>query len=108
MQKSGIDRPDAKFKDKETVRYIRENPDNLTIKQLAEKFGTHEKTIRRVQRGKTYANVDVSIREPKVTRIPDEIRAQIRADYATGNYTMKQLAEKYGLNQSTISRIVNR
>lgn len=106
LNKSGIDRPDAKFKDEETVCYVRENPDNLTIKQLAQKFGTHEKTIRRVQRGKTYANVDVSIREPKVKRISDEIREQIRADWATGLYTKATLARKYGCGETTIRKII--
>ena len=106
LLKSGIDRPDAKFKDEETVRYIRENPDNLTIKQLAEKFVANEKTIRRVQRGKTYANVVGSICKPKIKRIPDEIRAQIKADWATGQYTKAALARKYGVGETTIRRII--
>lgn len=104
---SGIDRPDAKFKDEETVRYIRDNPDNLTIKQLAEKFVANEKTIKRVQRGKTYQNAGGVIREPKVKRVPDEIRAAIRADWATGNFTKAALARKFGYNQKTIWRIIN-
>lgn len=33
---------------------------------------------------------------------------EIRAKYASGDYTQKQLAEEYGLSQSTISRIINK
>ena len=40
-------------------------------------------------------------------RIPEEIRRQIRADWATGQYTKAALARKYGVGQTTISRILN-
>lgn len=33
---------------------------------------------------------------------------EIRAKYASVDYTQKQLAEEYGLSQSTISRIINK
>ena len=36
-----------------------------------------------------------------------EIANEIRALYNTGNYTQKELAEKYGVFQTTISKIIN-
>ncbi|MBR4153365.1 MAG: HNH endonuclease [Selenomonadaceae bacterium] len=104
LQKSGTARSDAKIKDENDVLYIRENPDGLTIKQLADKFGISETTIIDIQRGKKYKNAGGRIR-PKYG-MSDEIRKQIRADYATGNYTQKQLAAIHGVSQRTISRII--
>lgn len=41
----------------EDVRYIRENPDGLTRKQLSEKFGICISTLDMVRSGRTYAKV---------------------------------------------------
>lgn len=39
-------------------------------------------------------------------RISDEIREQIRKDYATGKYTYRALAAKYGISYTSIGRIL--
>lgn len=40
-------------------------------------------------------------------RISDEIRNQIKKDYATGRYSYASLAAKYGVSGTSIGRIVN-
>lgn len=91
----------------EQVEYVRNNPDNLSRKELAEKFGLEPSGISAIQLGKTYRNAGGDIRESRKPRVPDEIREQIRADYATGNYTYVQLAHKYGVHPMTIRRIIH-
>ena len=103
---SGLENSRGKIKDEKDIIYIRDNPDNLTQEQLAAMFSVNQQTISLIQRGKCYPNEGGTIREKVDRRIPDEIRAQIRADYATGNYTYAQLAEKYGVSHMTIRRIV--
>ena len=109
LRKSGVDDPQAKIKNEADIIYIRENPDNLTGKELAEKFGMTPAAISKIQIGKTYENAGGSIRQTrkKTPRIPDEIRAAIRADWATGQYTQRELARKYGVSQGTIRKIIN-
>lgn len=93
----------------EQVQYIRQNPDCLTQEQLAEQFGVTPTTIGYVQVGKSYKNAGGPIRKPQKQspRVPDEVRAQIRADYATGNYSQRALARKYGVSRKTIINILN-
>ena len=83
----------------------------LTQQQLADKFKVTKARISAIQTGKTYANAGGNIRQPQkkgwYRRIPEEIRAAIRADYATGNYSTRELARKYGCDCSTIRRILN-
>ena len=105
----GCDDFNAKIKNEADIIYIRENPDHLTQDELAEMFGVKRQTISLIQRGKTYANVGGSVRKPQkyTPRIPDEIRAAIRADWATGNYkSYSALGRKYGCDHKTIIRIV--
>ena len=40
-------------------------------------------------------------------KLPPEIREEIQALYATGNYSYGQLAAKYGVSINTISRCIN-
>ena len=107
LAKSGVDRSDSKIKNEAGIIYIRENPDKLTRQQLAEKFGVDETTISYIQLGKRYPNVGGTIRESKVKRVPEEIRAQICADWATGQYSKSALARKFGYSQPTIRNIIN-
>ena len=109
LQPLGVDRSDSKIKNEKDIIYIRDNPDKLTLKQLAEKFGVDLTTISQIQLGKKYKSVGGTVRKPKfhMKRIPDEIRAQIRADYATGSYSLRALARKYGCDLKTVRRIVN-
>ena len=103
----GMDSSLAKIKDEETIRYIRDNPDNLTQRQLAEKCGVKQSAIGLIQRGETYANAGGTIRKSKARRISEELKVKIRADYATGNYSINALAQKYGCAWETIRRIIN-
>ena len=95
----------------EQVLYIRNNPDGLTIKQLADKFNVVTVTISGIQTGKVYKNIGGNLREAQKQKrrltIPEEIRERIRADYATGQFTINALAKKYGYDRHTISRIVH-
>ena len=91
----------------EQARYIRDNPDNLSCKELGEMFNLTATAISYIQLGKHYANVGGTIRKALKTRVPDEIREQIRADRATGNYTYIALARKYSYDYKTIWKIVH-
>ena len=42
------------------------------------------------------------------SKLTEKIVLEIRADWATGKYTQQQLAEKYDVSRSLISKIVNR
>ena len=103
----GTENSQAKLKDEETILYIRNNPDGLTQQQLAEKFGMTHQQISDIQTGKYWKHVGGTVRSKIDTRIPDEKRAAIRADRATGQYTKAALARKYGVSQPTISNIIN-
>ena len=43
-----------------------------------------------------------------MSKLTEKIVLEIRADWATGKYTQKELAKKYDVSISTISNIVNR
>ena len=108
LKKSGVENPTAKIKDEADIIYIRGNPDNLSQQQLAEMFGMDRSSISAIQLGKTWNNAGGTNRQakPKNPRVPDEIRAKIRADWATGLYTKAALARKYGVGETTIRRII--
>ena len=91
----------------EQVGYIRNNPDRLNLEQLAEKFGVRPATISRIQLGQKYKNAGGSIRPKR--GVPEDIRAKIRAEYKKGvrGCGCYALAKKYGVDHSTILRIVN-
>lgn len=109
--KSGEENYKAKFTS-EQVKYIRDNSDNLTCTQFAEKFSVDLMTISLIQRGKTYKNAGGTIRKKKnggFQPVSDNIRAQIRAEYQKGvrGCDCHALAKKYGVDHSTILKIVN-
>lgn len=108
LSPSGYERPDAKLTYEQCV-FIRENPNKLSSRELAELFGVGSVTISEVQRGKTYKNVQGKIRDAISTKIPDDLRKQIRAEYKKGIYRcgVPSLALKYGLGRTTVQRIVN-
>ena len=56
ISQRGINSSQAKLTEDE-VRYIRQNPDELTLKQLAEKFHMGTSSIHRAQRRQTYKDV---------------------------------------------------
>ena len=108
LSKSGVDRSDSKIKNEADIIYIRDNPDHLSQDELAAMFGVDKTAISLIQLGKSYPNEGGTIRkaQKQSPRVPDEIRAQIRADYATGKYSQRALARKYGVSHTTICRII--
>lgn len=93
----------------EQIRYIRENPDNLTGKTLALKLGVCEGTISSVQTGQRRFFDEGSTRKSKTPpSLPIEIQAQIRAEYRKGirGCGTPALAKKFGVSHTTIQRIV--
>ena len=110
LSKTGEEAPRAKLTNKQ-AEYIRENPDELTTYELAEKFGLAAWNISEVQLGRTYKNAGGKIREPYLhptNRIPDDIREQIRAEYKphTRGHGPTVLAKKYGFGRTTIKQII--
>ena len=105
----GEDNPRAKLTNEQIV-YIRENPDNLTGKELAKMFRVSPIAISDIQTGKTYKNVGGEIRKTKRKRTPDEIRAKIRAEYKPGvrGCGLQALAKKYGLSTATVYDIIKK
>ena len=111
LHASGVEDSQA-ILSREQVLFIRENPDDLNLAQLAEMFRTSKQTISRVQRGKTYKNIGGTFRAVKQggsSPVPDDLRNQIRAEYKAGvrGCGSHALAEKYGYSQTTILKIVN-
>ncbi|MBQ3336978.1 MAG: NUMOD4 motif-containing HNH endonuclease [Selenomonadaceae bacterium] len=109
LKRTGIDNPFAKLTAEQVV-YIRDNPDNLSGKKLAEKFGVHKSVIYDVQRGVIYKNCGGKIRGvilPK-KKILEEIRRKIRDKYQRNvpGAGSKTLARKYHCDPSTILSIV--
>ena len=73
-------------------------------------FGLTPSAVSLIQTGKTYQNEGGIVRKKQKhprNYIPDEIRAAIRADRATGQYTKAELARKYGYCHETIRKIIN-
>ena len=96
----------------EQVIFIRNNPDKLTQKQLAEKFNVTTTTISYIQLGKVYADFGGKIRgklQGGVPRVPDDIRVAIRNEFIKGDrkYGARALAKKYGVDKKTVLNIVN-
>lgn len=93
----------------EQVEEIRANPYGLTLEKLAEKFGVGQTAIGYIQRGKTFKNAGGPIRkaQKRSPNVTEEIRAQILADWATGNYSQRQLAREHGVSQACIWNIIH-
>lgn len=107
LAKSGEDNYLAKLTNTQAL-YVRENPDNLTGKDLAEKFGVDQKVISLIQRGKSYKHAGGSIRKgQKRTVVTDAQRKEIRVKRTAGA-NFKDLASEFGLDLSTVYKIVSR
>ena len=104
----GIEDDNAKIKSESDVIYIRENPDNLTSRELAEMFGVDQSTIGKIQRGERYKNCGGTVRKSKRRRVPADIRAEIKARYQKGvsGCGILALAKQFGYDNKTIRKIV--
>lgn len=96
----------------EQVRYVRENPDNLSGRELARRFNVNPQTISDVQRGKKYRNVGGAIRTrrpPDPHQVPNEAREEIRREYKPNvrGYDCRALAKKYGISSSVVWNIIH-
>ena len=112
LRKFGEDNPIAKLTSDE-VQYIRLNPNNLTIVELAEEFDVCKTTISQVQRGLKYGHVVGKIRDKKrggSEPTPADICEQIRSEYVKGvpGSGLTSLAQKYGISKPTVRKIVSR
>jgi predicted transcriptional regulator len=80
---------------------------DTTQAALAQKYGVHQVNIGCIVRGESWSEVGgpivVSRGRP---RIHAKVVRAIREAYAKGNITQKQLARRYGVQQSCISDIV--
>ncbi|MBQ6298283.1 MAG: helix-turn-helix domain-containing protein [Selenomonadaceae bacterium] len=106
LHKSGEDSPEAKLTN-EQILYIRENPDGLNLKQLAEKFGVDQTAISLIQLGKTWKQAGGTIRGKIEPHVTDEMRAQIVARYKAGGITMRELAKQFGFSLKTVWKIIH-
>ena len=104
----GEEHVEAKLTSKDAI-YIRENPDNLTMDQLAEMFRVGRTTIIDIRLGRKYLNAGGTIHKKADRRVPDEIRAEIRRLYVKGSreFGATALAKLFGLGETTILRIVH-
>lgn len=111
LKKSGEDDRLAKLSTAQVV-YIRENPDRLTQKQLAEKFGVCNSTLRNIQRGECYCKTGGTVRKAFThphERTTEDICSKIRAEYKFGvrGFGAWSLAKKYGISKATVFRIIH-
>ncbi len=101
--------PNAKLTNEQVI-YIRDNPDNLTGKTLAAKFGVDAMTISEIQRGKRYKNAGGKIRESKFKHniTSDELREEIRRLYVKGSreFGSRALAKRFGVDHKTVLNCV--
>ena len=95
---------------KAQAEYIRNNPDNLNLVQLADLFGVCQTSISEIQLGKIWKKTGGSIRGKIRGRIPDDVRNQIKAEYKKGVYGCGSeiLAKKYGVAHQTILNIIQK
>ena len=93
------------------VQLIRENPQGLSIYELASLFGVHAATVSKIQIGKAYKNAGGTTRKTNkhTKRLSDEVRNQIRGEYIKGskNFNSRALAKKYNVDPKTILNIVH-
>ncbi|MBQ4495042.1 MAG: NUMOD4 motif-containing HNH endonuclease [Selenomonadaceae bacterium] len=93
----------------EQARYIRENTDGLTAKQLAKKFSVCIKTISDIQMGKKYRNAGGIARKSKSPRVPEDVRNEIRSLHIKGDkaFGAFALSKKFSVGVATVRRIIH-
>lgn len=101
----GEDRSDSKLTNEQVI-YIRNNPDGLTGKELAAKFGVTDTVIGAIQLGKCRKSAGGKIRELK-SRLSEKQREEIRTLRRTEGYSYAKLGEMFGVNAQTAWNIVH-
>ena len=101
----GADRSDSKLTAAQ-VEYIRNT--RLNACDLAGKFKVCVTTIRNIQLGKTYKNAGGCVRKMKRKHLTCEQKVEVCRRYRAGSVTQKELAEEFGIDQTTVSKIINR
>lgn len=100
----------AKLKNNDAV-YIRENPEGLTLEQLAREFGIDITNVSLIQRGKTFKEAGGKIRKAKKRspNVPEEIKEKIRAEYVKGDpkHSARAIGRKFGYDHKTILNIIH-
>lgn len=116
---SGEKHPRAKLSNEEVVQIRQRYIDGESVADIYQDYDTMYSmdTFRRIVFGRTYTKVgnipnksDVRYTNKNRTtgKIPKEIIVSVRADYASGQYSLHQLEAKYGLNFAYIHQIVKR
>lgn len=92
----------------EQVKYIRENPDDLSGGELAEKFGVTQATISSIQTGKHFESAGGVVREArKHNYLTAEQKDEILRRYKAGDVTQTELAKEFGHSTATIWKIIH-
>ena len=79
---------------------------NYTRKKLSKIYNISLSNIYDIIKNKIWVDENYIIPEPKVTM--DIVKAEeIRKIYKTGKYTQKQISDKYNINRSSVSHIIN-
>jgi hypothetical protein len=84
------------------VRHLNDDPSDNRIENLA--WGTHHDNAQDSIRNGTFQHGVLHW----CAKLTEDIVREIRLLYATGNFTQKELALKFGVSQTTLSAIVRR
>jgi group I intron endonuclease len=114
---SGNNNHGAKLKEKDII-IIRDKfyTNNCTLVELAEEFKVSPKCIKHIVSYSTwkhvgpyrkYKKVNLALCSSKKRKLTNKQAADIRTKYKGNNVTQKELANIYGVGESTIYRIVN-
>jgi hypothetical protein len=105
----GSDQGSSKLTEVDIPLIVAAYESGLTLAEVGVMFGVRGETVRGILRGDEWPHVPGSRPgcRPTVKLTWDFVRA-IRADYATGNFTQKALAEKHGVHRASISFLVRR
>lgn len=81
----------------------------LSASALARKLGKNETIVWQAIHGQTYKNAGGKIHKSRPSKIPEEIRNEIRRTYVKGSreFGIKALAEKFGYHLNTIWDIIH-